>query len=220
MIKAVIFDMDGLLIDSEPLWRKSHRQVLAGYGHSVSEDDVRAMAGRRTAEVADNWRQRFEMAQPNTEALTQEIVDTVVAEISKSGTALPGVGRLVDELARHKVPMAVASSSSTKMIDAVLDRLQLRKYMQAVHSGEHEERGKPFPDVFLTTAKSLGVAAADCVVFEDSINGVLAAKAAGMLCVAVPEEPYNPIDFSSADLVVASLVLVRWSTLLQLDKNK
>jgi HAD superfamily hydrolase (TIGR01509 family) len=213
MIKAVIFDMDGLLIDSEPFWRLSHRQALAEIGHAVTEDDVRQMAGRRTHEVTKHWQERFGFEDPSHELLAEQIVDKVIANIHHKGQAMAGVDRLIKELHEHGMPMAVASSSASRLIDAVLEKLGVDTYMHAVHSGEHEKRGKPFPDVFLSAAKSLSVEPKDCLVFEDSLNGVKAATAAGMCCIAVPETPFDRAEFEAAgaDRIVDSLAQVHWS---------
>lgn len=216
MIKAVIFDMDGLLIDSEPFWRLSHRQALAEIGHAVTEDDVRKMAGRRTNEVTKHWQERFGFQNPSHEVLAEQVVDKVIENIHHKGQALAGVDELIKELHEHDVPMAVASSSTSRLIDAVLEKLGVAAYMHAIHSGEHERRGKPFPDVFLSAAKSLAVEPKECVVFEDSLNGVKAAKAAGMYCIAVPEVPYEASEFEAAgaDRIVGSLDEVHWSDIV------
>jgi len=213
MIQAVIFDMDGLLIDSEPFWRQSHCKVLARHGYEITEDDVRAMAGHRTADVTAHWRQRFGFSEPSNQILANQVVDEVIRSIHMHGQPMPGVDRLIRELHAQGIPMAVASSSSVRLIDVVLERLGIRTYMQAVHSGENEVRGKPFPDVFLSTARTLGVYPADCLVFEDSLSGIKAAKAAGMHCIAVPEEPYSRSTFAAAqpDKIVSSLEAVRWT---------
>jgi mannitol-1-/sugar-/sorbitol-6-/2-deoxyglucose-6-phosphatase len=216
MIEAAIFDMDGLLIDSEPFWRKSHMEVLGNYGFVVTEDDVRAAAGKRTGDQVALWRERFQWEQPSNEVVTDEIVRNVARLIHLNGNALPGVYDIINILKRHNIPMAVASSSATDLIDVVLKRLDIQKYIEFAHSAEHEAKGKPFPDVFLSTAKRLGVAASDCVVFEDSLNGVKAAKAAGMKCVAVPEQPHDAVKFQEADLIVASLEELDWPAIEKL----
>lgn len=113
--------------------------------------------------------------------------------------------------------MAVASSSSPEIIDAVLSKLQLEQHMALTHSAVYEEFGKPHPAVFLNTAKKLAVSPSHCLVFEDSVNGVRAAKAAGMLCVAVPEPvSLQEPAFQEADLTIASLVDVTWAQLASL----
>lgn len=212
MIKAVIFDMDGLLIDSEPFWRKSHQAVLAAMGYQVTEDEVRLVAGKRTSDQVALWQERFGFVEPPNNEITADIVDGVIRAIHEDGAPMAGVEQLVHELHAHGVPMAVASSSAMPLIKAVLDRLGLSGYMQAVHSGENEERGKPFPDVFLSTARTLGVAAADCLVFEDSLNGVRAAVTAGMKCIAVPEGPYDSAAFEAVkpERIIKSLEEVSW----------
>jgi sugar-phosphatase len=215
VIKAVIFDMDGLLIDSEPFWRRSHQVVLARHGYDVTEDEVRAAAGKRTADQVAVWRERFGFHESLDPDMTDQIVDEVISSIHTHGEPMAGVDKLVRELHEHGMPLAVASSSSVRLIDVVLERLGIRQYMQAVHSGENEKRGKPHPDVFITTAKTLGVKPENCLVFEDSLNGVKAAKAAGMYCIAVPEEPYERADFiaAKADRVISSLEDIHWSDL-------
>jgi HAD superfamily hydrolase (TIGR01509 family) len=216
MIKAAIFDMDGLLIDSEPFWRKSHIEILGNYGFVVTEDDVRATAGKRTGDQVALWRERFQWEQPSNEAITDEIVQNVARLIHLNGAALPGVYDIINILKQHSIPMAVASSSAADLIDIVLKRLDIQRYMEFAHSAEREANGKPFPDVFLSTAKRLDVTPSSCVVFEDSLNGVKAAKAAGMKCVAVPEQPHDPNKFHEADLIVTSLEELRWPAIEKL----
>jgi len=210
MIQAAIFDMDGLLIDSEPFWRKSHIEVLGNYGFIVTEDEVRVAAGKRTTDQVAVWQERFGWEEPSNETVTGEIVQNVMRLVHLNGIALPGVYHIIALLKERAIPMAVASSSASDLIDVVLQRLNVQKDMEFAHSAVHEPRGKPFPDVFLSTAKRLGVAPADCVVFEDSLNGIKAAKAAGMQCIAVPEKPYDPAKFHEADLIVDSLEQLDW----------
>lgn len=222
MVEAVIFDMDGLLIDSEPFWRRAHIEVLGNYGFVVTEDDVRAAAGKRTGDQVDIWQQRFRWKSPSNTKVTQEIVSHVAELIHLNGEALPGVHSLIKLFNNHEVPMAVASSSAPQLIEVVLEKLDIKKYMRFAHSAENEVNGKPAPDVFLSTAKRLGVKSTNCVVFEDSLNGVKAAKAAHMKCIAVPEHPHLPSKFqeAGADKIVKNLEEVEWSTVVSLWKKK
>jgi HAD superfamily hydrolase (TIGR01509 family) len=214
VIQAIIFDMDGLLIDSEPHWRRAHIAAVAQYGGSITEDDARAMAGGRVDEIARHWRERHNLLHVSNEQLADTIVSQAIEAFGVHGQELPGVRHVVELFAAAGIPMAVASSSAPEVIATVLDKLSLTQYMQFAHSAMHEAYGKPHPAVFLTTAKKLGVSPADCVVFEDSLNGVIAAKAAGMQCIAVPETAnISKPAFQTADLVVPTLADVTLQTL-------
>lgn len=211
--------MDGLLIDSEPFWRQSHREVMNSYGIAITEDDVRAMAGRRTDDVVNEWRRRFHLTRVPTAELKAQIEHQVVEYVRLNGRMLPGVQQAVKLFADNQIPMAVASSSAPFVIDAVLAKLDLAPYMQLAYSAVHEEFGKPHPAVFLTTANKLGVAPEHCLVFEDSISGVRAAKAAGMRCVAVPEKVmFNDPAYGIADKVLSSLEGFSQQLLIELSR--
>lgn len=217
MLEAVIFDMDGLLIDSEPFWRASHVAVVAQYGGRITEDDVRVMAGKRTDEVVRHWRETLGLMHVPGDLIEADVVKAVIASIDKKGKELPGVRQIIKLLEEHSIPMAVASSSSPEVIEAVLTKLDVAKYMTVAYSAKHEEFGKPHPGVFLTTAKKLHVAASHCVVFEDALSGIRAAKSAGMKCIAVPDTPnLTKPEFKEADLVVTSLEQVTWKMLTEL----
>lgn len=204
--------MDGLLIDSEPFWRKSHMEVLSRYGYEITEDEVRAAAGKRTKEQVELWHQRFQWDNPSIDDVTTQIVENVANLVHIHGEALPGVQHAIDLFIKHKIPMVVASSSSIALIERVLEKLDLKKYMEFAISGEDEKRGKPFPDIFFTAAKMMKEKPENCLVFEDSLNGVRAAKVAGMKCIAVPEEEnINKPEFGEADLVIPSLEGLNWN---------
>lgn len=213
MLKAVIFDMDGLLIDSEPFWRRSHIEVLANHGYKITEEDARAGAGKRTPDQVLVWQERFSWQDLSNENLVNQITDNVIKLIKLNGRALPGVYDTIKLLKEHKIPMAVASSSAEKIIEATLDYLGIKEAFKFAYSAENEKKGKPFPDVFLTTARKLKVKPEDCLVFEDSLNGVKAAKSAGMKCIAIPEEPHDKEKFKQADLIMPSLENVNWQIL-------
>ena len=221
VIQAAIFDMDGVLIDSEPLWRASHIAALASYGVTITEDHVRAMAGKRTDEVMRHWRENYELDQVSDSALEKDVVSRVQEKIRLVGQELPGVRELIALFANHHVPLAVASSSAPEVIETVLDKLSLADQFLVVHSAKYEEKGKPHPGIFLTTARRLAVSPTHCLVFEDSLNGVRAALAAGMTCVAIPEPVnINNPEFQKADLVVSSLADLSWEIVAELMSRK
>ena len=129
--------------------------------------------------------------------------------IVENAQALAGVYTLLDELKQQNIPMALASSSAMSLIEAVVDKLNIRNYFQLLWSAEYEPFGKPHPGIFITTAKKLGVLPSQCLVFEDSVNGVIAAKAARMKCIAVPDSAsLNDPRFAIADITVSSLLEV------------
>jgi sugar-phosphatase len=216
MLKAVIFDMDGLLVDSEPFWRKAHMAIVAEEGFTITEDDVRAMAGKGTNHVVDEWGERFGWDASKNPEITDRVVKNVISQVAESGKALPGVYDLIEMLQQHDIPMAVASSSMPELIDVTLNKLDIAKFMTIIRSTRDEKNSKPFPDVYLTVARLLDVEPSTCLVFEDALNGVRAAKAAGMTCVAVPELPYDPDRFAEADLIVDFLEGFSWATIQDL----
>ncbi|WP_282015325.1 hexitol phosphatase HxpB [Marinifilum flexuosum] len=187
MIKAVIFDMDGLLIDSEPFWQESENLVFNSLGINTSKEMFEIFMGKRIDEVVDAM---WEIQTWNHKSKT-EVVDTIVNNVIKlvkeKGKALTGVYNVLENLKKSSIKVGLASSSKMKIIEAVLDKLNIREYFEVVHSAEYEEYGKPHPQIFISTAKMLGVNPNECLVFEDSLNGVISALAANMKCFAIPE---------------------------------
>ncbi|MEN1728330.1 MAG: hexitol phosphatase HxpB [Pseudomonadota bacterium] len=204
--KAAIFDMDGLLIDSEPLWQDAEIDCFQAIGVPVTRELCRATAGFRIDEVIARWHRQFGWSDPSPETMVDRVLKRVTQLINERGLALPGVLSLMERLKVSGLPIAIASSSPPALIDAVVERLSLEPYLKLTHSGVLEARGKPDPAVFLTTARKLGVDPADCLVFEDAPAGVLAAARAGMYVVAVPSvfEADDP-GFELADQILERL---------------
>jgi mannitol-1-/sugar-/sorbitol-6-/2-deoxyglucose-6-phosphatase len=211
---ASIFDMDGLLIDSEVLWHEAEIEILGARGVPLAADACRTTKGMFVHEVTEHWFRRYPWSGPTPAEVAVTIVDRVIELILTEGRLKPGAENAIDLCIERGLSLAVASSSEYRLIDAALDHFDLRRHFVLVHSAEDEEYGKPHPAVFLTTAAKLGAPARRCLVWEDAPAGVLAAKAATMACIAVPEhgEDQHPA-FGLADLVVDSLTQVEGSSL-------
>ena len=206
MIRAVIFDMDGLLIDSEPLWRLAERAAFARVGLELSDADCRQTTGLRADEVVAYWYRRRPWRGTDPARVLDDLDRRVKQLIRAKGRELPGAREAINAAARAGLRLALASSSTAGVIEVVLSHLGLIGRFEVVASGADEARGKPDPAVYLTTLRRLGLAAADCVALEDSAAGVAAAHAAGIFVVAVsaPDELGDP-RFDIADLRLASL---------------
>ncbi|MEX2500012.1 MAG: hexitol phosphatase HxpB [Wenzhouxiangellaceae bacterium] len=204
---AAIFDMDGLLIDSEPHWQDAEIAVYAACDVPVTRELCRATAGRRIDEVLTLWHQRWDWQGPPVEEMVERVMVEVTQRIMQHGKALPGVHETMRALGNAGLKLAIASSSPPALIEAVVGKLGLADDLELTHSGIFEPRGKPDPAVFLTTSRKLGVAPQRCLVFEDAPAGVAAGKAAGMTVIAVPSvfEPDDP-GIRQADHILESLL--------------
>ncbi|MGH2447211.1 MAG: hexitol phosphatase HxpB [Chloroflexota bacterium] len=205
-IKAVIFDMDGVLIDTEPVWRAVERDIFAGLGLRLSEEQLVESMGVPLAEVVRRRYQSHPWEGPKLDEVAASIETGVIDRARGEGEPAPGAVEALAHVRSRGLPIAIASSSSHALIDAVIDRLGIGEYIDALCSGDDEVAGKPNPAVFLTAARRLGVAPAECLTIEDSPVGVLAAKRAGMLCVALPDPVLAGDEaFQVADLRLESL---------------
>ena len=206
---ASIFDMDGLLIDSEILWHQAEIEILGGLGVPLAVEGCRTTKGMFVDEVTVHWYGLYPWTGPTPAEVAVTIVDRVIDLIVTKGELKPGATHAIDLCTGRGLALAVASSSQYRLIDTALAHFDLRDRFALVHSAEDEDYGKPHPAVFLTAAAKLGAMPRRCLVWEDAPAGVLAAKAASMACIAVPEhgEGRHPA-FGLADLVVDSLLQV------------
>lgn len=205
---AAIFDLDGLLIDSEPLWQQAEIECFAKIGHRLTGAMCATTRGRKIDEVLLHWRSVFGFSSQAIAPLRVQIVVRVRELLQQQGQAKAGAVALVRGLAARGWPCAIASGSDYALIESALARLDLAREIEVLHSAEEEARGKPDPAVFLGAAKKLGVAPKNCVAFEDSPGGIAAAKAADMFCIAVPDTSATsdaPDAFRHADRVLRSL---------------
>lgn len=190
--RAVIFDMDGVLIDSEPLWKIAEIEGFASVGLQLTEEDCEQTTGLRIDEVVDLWFARKPWEDVKPQEVTRRIVHILIREVRKQGTSLPGVRAALKQCHDANVPVGLATSSTRAILDAVLQRLSLTEDFAATCSAEDERYGKPHPAVYLRCAEQLGVPPTQCLAIEDSFNGVLSAKAARMKVVAIPEKSHKP----------------------------
>ncbi len=202
---AAIFDMDGLIIDSEPLWREAEQRVFATVGIDLTDDMCRQTMGLRIDEVIRYWHERMPWQNRSLADIENDILDGMEAAIRARGAALPGVRQSIALLREHDLALAVASSSHTRLIDCVLDKLDLADSFDAVCSAGDEAAGKPDPAVYLTAARRLHMAPDRCIALEDAPAGLQAARAAGMFTVFVPERGHPVPDTPCADLTLESL---------------
>lgn len=211
-MEAVILDMDGVLVDSEPLHLEATNRILASRGHELTESESHAYLGQDDRALFDALRERFGM-EDSTEALIEERVRVVLELIEAGVVPRPGVPELIVGLKMRGYPMALASSSFRTVVDAMLEALGLERSFDVVVTGEDVERSKPAPDIFLEAARRLGMEPTECLVFEDAPHGVAAARAAGMTVVAVRTRENHHFAFEDAARVYDGFERFDWEFL-------
>lgn len=215
-LRAILFDMDGTLIDSEPLWREAQVEVYPRYGMDVTYDMLEETMGMRVDEIVEYWMEKFGTT-VDVEEVVLQVNERALGLILEKGEPRVGVEQALFLVKEMGYKMAVASSSDKEVMEKILDKLGVTKQFDLIHSAQKEIHGKPHPAVYLATAKALGVEPSDCVVVEDSVNGVLSAKAAHMKCIAVPGvSERNRKEFKEADIVLNSLVDLNREVLQQI----
>jgi|SRR5579859_7379345 len=181
-----IFDLDGLLINSEPHWRRAEQEVFATVGVKLTDALCHQTTGLRIADAVEYWFRRYSWKGKSREQLAEEIVARVMQLLAVHAEPLPGATQAAQLLSDRKLRLAICSSSPLALIELAAGKLGIRPLFELVHSVEAETQGKPHPAGYLSCAMRLGVSPGQCIVFEDSVNGAVAGKAAGMRVVAVP----------------------------------
>lgn len=206
MKKAYIFDMDGVIYDSEPIHARAKKQVLAEYGIDISAERLATFVGRSSRDFYGTMVEENPACGASWQELAKKKHDLYRKLLTedRSIQAIPGVRELLERIKAAGYLIGLGSSSTMEMINLVLNRFDLKKYFSVVVSGDELPRSKPDPLIFLTVAEKLGVAPTDCVVIEDAGAGVAAAKAAGMYCIGYNNPNSGPQNLSGADMIVGS----------------
>jgi mannitol-1-/sugar-/sorbitol-6-/2-deoxyglucose-6-phosphatase len=212
MLKGAIFDMDGLLIDSEPLWKEVEKSIFANVGIELTEDMMNQTTGLKVREVVDYWFLRYPWSEwifPKSD-IAEKINAMVITLIKEKWVWKNGYKHALDFCLSERLQIAICSASNYDLIYTVIEALWIKNYIGVIHSWQDEVFGKPHPAGY--TLQKMNLSSNECFALEDSLNGVISVKAARMRCIAIPEERNltNP-KFAIADIILPSLE--------ELDKN-
>ena len=199
---AVVFDMDGLLLDTESMWQSAEDALFAAHGQVFTMTDKLAVIGTSAEITATYFAQRLGKAPKEGSALVDEMIEIVHDALQREVSQRPGAVELVSRL-RGRVPLGLASNSPRRLVEAALTTAGLSDAFAAIVTSDDVAHGKPAPDIYLRVCEILGVDPTDALALEDSHAGVASAKAAGLTCIAVPQ--FAEADVSAADRIIDSL---------------
>ena len=200
--RAVVFDMDGLLLDTELLWHKAETELFATHGAEFTWDDKMAVIGSSFVFTADYFADRLGLPRERGPGLVDEMVELMHDQLRREVDGRPGAVELVERL-RGRTRLGLASNSPRSLVDSALTTARIGDAFDAIVTSDDVERSKPAPDLYLLACQRLGVPPTDALALEDSASGIAAAKAAGLTCIAVPQ--FAETDVSAADRVIDSL---------------
>jgi beta-phosphoglucomutase-like phosphatase (HAD superfamily) len=205
-ITTAIFDMDGLLIDSEPLWYEAALESLEKFDIFINHEEYYSSTGLRAKESLAYWFEKHHVDLAHIGATEIDITTRVINKVFEKGTIMPGVSNAINLAKQLNLKIGLASSSPLSLIHAVLEKTALKDTFIITCSAEHLPFGKPHPQVFIDCAQALNSQPVECICFEDSFNGLIAAKAARMKCIVVPHpEQLHADKWNIADLKLNSL---------------
>jgi HAD superfamily hydrolase (TIGR01509 family) len=217
MLKAVIFDMDGVLIDSEPLHHHTNQKLFSELGFSLTDDDHGSYIGTTSHYMWSQLKNKFNLSLSVEELVkTDRLTYMNYLKSQKDIAPINGIKKLIKDLYKNNVKLAVASSSPLDVIDVVVEAFQFNNYFDQLVTGDNVENSKPSPDIFLYAAKLLNIDPSESVVIEDSYNGVCAAKAAGMKCIGYRNLNSGNQDLSGADMIINSYSEINYELITRL----
>jgi len=215
MLKAIVFDMDGVLIDSEPAYHRANGKLFASLGIPYGAEEIAAMTGANNIVIANYIVSRYPQLAPRREEIAGLYEDSLYDALLTGVTGLiPGAYEWIERVKKTGLKAAIGSSSSDRMVFHVADVFGLRPLMDTIVTGEMVKRGKPNPDIYLRVCAELDLPPGDCVVVEDSPNGLKAGRAAGMICAAFHGTNRLGLDLSECDLAFDAYTDEAWERVL------
>lgn len=218
MLKAVIFDMDGVIIDSEPLHFKVDKKLLSKCGLEVDNEFLSQYVGVSNPEMLLDIKDKYDIKYSLEELLSEKLKLVIEALDEDDLDAICGIRQLIDDLKAHGIVLAIASSSPIEFIEAVIEKTNLQHHFNVVISGEWVKKGKPAPDIFLKAARRLGVKPEECVVIEDAEMGVEAAVSAGMKCVGYVNPNSGSQNLSKACVIMDDMQKINYEYIISVHR--
>lgn len=218
MLKAVIFDMDGVLVDTEPLNDRHKTVYLKRMGIDITPNFFESLRGVRIREFWERIISEYGLKDDIDFLMEDSKMDYLqFLKSLKDFNLIPGINSLINRLESSGLKLAVASSAFKLRVETILEMFNIKNKFRVVISGDDVKKGKPHPEIYLLTAKKLQVGTGDCVVIEDSENGVVAAKSAGMKVVGFKGMSHNTQDLSRADLLISNFGELTYKRLISLE---
>ena len=205
MVKAIIFDMDGVIIDSEPIHFESDKMTMNDYEIEIADNELNDYVGVSNPVMWTELRDKYKLSGSVEELLEKQLNYKKQLFGNRKLEPIVGIKELLDELKSNEVKIGLASSSSRVFIEMILNNLKITKFFDVIISGEEVLKSKPAPDIFLKAAEMLDLEPSNCIVIEDSEHGVKAAKLANMKCIGFKNPNSGKQDLSLADMVVCSI---------------
>lgn len=221
MFEAVFFDMDGLLINSEPFWKAAEKEVFGDLGIDVTEEHTCKTSLMTTRQVTEYWYSHQPWTEKSLEEVEKNVIQIVGELIENSGITMPGVVELLQYFKQLGYKIGLATNSPYCLVPTVLHKLNIEHYFDITMSSDFVEKGKPSPEIYIKGAFELNVIPSKCIVFEDSTSGIIAALNAGMSVVAVPgTRNFDDKGFDIANIKIRQLSDFRNEHIRLLNKNK